>query len=246
MSQHGQNVFSEDDPKFRISVARRILYRNGLDSQIGGHISVRIPDEDAFFVTPYEYFDETMPDHVMKVGFDLNVIEPGPIRASPGINFHSNIYRSRPDVNCVIHTHARNTTLLSSLGAAPKPFQVYGALFHEDIALFRDDPLSTPDREGEEMTCALGGKRAMLMANHGALHVGRTLEEVTVEAILLEIACGYQIGAMAIGGVPLDDQTASTYRDLYLRIDFREEFWKANYRRAQKSDPDLFALLAEA
>jgi len=60
-------VVSESDPRFQIAAARRILYREGLDSQVGGHVSVRVPGEEAFLVTPYQYFDETLPEHVSKV-----------------------------------------------------------------------------------------------------------------------------------------------------------------------------------
>ena len=55
-------------PHWRIAAARRMLYRAGLDSQIGGHVSLRVPGEDAFWVTPFQYFDETLPEHVSKVG----------------------------------------------------------------------------------------------------------------------------------------------------------------------------------
>jgi L-fuculose-phosphate aldolase len=43
-----------EDIRFRIAAARRILHREGLDSQVGGHVSVRVPDEDAFWVTPFQ------------------------------------------------------------------------------------------------------------------------------------------------------------------------------------------------
>lgn len=232
---------SPDDIRFRIAASRRILFRAGLDSQIGGHVSVRAPGEEAFYVSPSQYFDETMPDHVLKVGFDLTVLEPGPLPGALGINFHADIYRARPDVNCVIHTHARNAAIISTLGTSPVPYHSYAALFQDDVALFRDDPHATPDVEGPEIAKAMGGKRALLIANHGVVHVGATLEETTAETLMLEIAAGYQIEAMAIGGTPFDRDTAGTYRDLFLRITFRKELWDANFRRLRKSDPDLFA-----
>ena len=77
----------EGSPHFQIAAARRMLFRAGLDSQVGGHVSLRVPGEEAFWVTPFQYFDETLPEHVSKVGFDLTVIEPGSLPASPGINF---------------------------------------------------------------------------------------------------------------------------------------------------------------
>ena len=60
-----------DDIRFRIAAARRILYREGCDSNVGGHVSARADGEDAFWVTGFEYFDQTTPDRVCKLGFDL-------------------------------------------------------------------------------------------------------------------------------------------------------------------------------
>ena len=52
-----------DDIRFRIAAARRILYREGCDSNIGGHVSARADGgEDAFWVTGLEYLDQTTPD----------------------------------------------------------------------------------------------------------------------------------------------------------------------------------------
>ena len=46
--------FNEESIHFKIAAARRILFRAGLDSQVGGHVSVRVPGEDAFWTTPFQ------------------------------------------------------------------------------------------------------------------------------------------------------------------------------------------------
>lgn len=235
---------TEADPRFRIAVARRMLYREGLDSQIGGHVSLRVPGEDAFYVTPYQYFDETLPEHVSKVGFDLKVIEPATLPASPGINFHANVFQARPDVNCVIHTHGFYQSVLTTTG---KPFAVYydyASLFLDDVAYWKDDPSLTPDVEGELIAQTLGSKRAMLMGHHGAIHAGDTLENTVAEAMVFELCCKFQVAAMQVNGTPLDEPSARSYRNAYLKYGFRTHMWDANYRRTKRSDPDLWATLA--
>jgi L-fuculose-phosphate aldolase len=236
-------VITEGDPRFQIAAARRILHREGLDSQVGGHVSLRVPGEEAFLVTPFQYFDETLPEHVSKVGFDLGVIEPGTLPASPGINFHASIYAARPDVNCVIHTHAKNMSVLSTTGEPYGVYYDYASLLLDEIVPWTDDPSLVPSEEGDLMVSALGGKKALLMGHHGSLHVGDTLERVTMEALIMELCAGYQLAAMAVGGKPLDRTIAETYRDAYLKNAFREQMWTANYRRLLRSDPDLFAVL---
>jgi L-fuculose-phosphate aldolase len=236
-------VTSESDPRFQIAAARRILHREGLDSQVGGHVSLRVPGEEAFLVTPFQYFDETLPEHVSKVGFDLQVIEPGTLPASPGINFHASIYAARPDVGCVIHTHAKNMSVLSTTGEPYGVYYDYAALLLDEVVPWVDDPNLVPSEEGDLMVSALGSKKALLMGHHGSLHVGDTLERVTMEALIMELCAGYQLAAMAVGGKPLDRTIAERYRGAYLENEFREQMWIANYRRLLRSDPDLFAVL---
>ena len=61
------------DIRFRIAAARRMLFRLGCDSNVGGHVSARADGEDAFWVTGFEYFDQTTPDRVAKLDFDLQI-----------------------------------------------------------------------------------------------------------------------------------------------------------------------------
>ncbi len=239
-------VVSESDPRFQIAAARRILHREGLDSQVGGHVSLRVPGEDAFLVTPFQYFDETLPEHVSKVGFDMEVLEPGTLPASVGITFHASVYMARPDVNCVIHTHAKNMAVLSTTGVPFGVYYDYAALFLDEVAPWKDDPDLVPSEEGAMMVEVLGSRKALLMGHHGSLHVGDTLEHTTVEALLMEMCAGYQLAAMAVGGQPLDEHTARSYRTAYLKYGFRDQMWLANYRRLLRSDPDLFETLREA
>lgn len=239
--------FTQSSPHFRIAAARRMLYRAGLDSQIGGHISLRVPGEEAFWVTPFQYFDETLPEHVSKVGFDLRVIEPGTLPASPGINFHASVMMARPDVNCVIHTHTRNISTLATTRRKFGVYYVYGSMFADLVTEFVDDPSLTPDKEGAAIAAALGQNKVALMPHHGAVHVGETLEFTTIETMVFDLACEYQLAAITAGGEPMDPATAHSYREAYYKYGFREQMWRANFRRLQRSDPDLFAsAMAEA
>ena len=81
-----------DDPRFRIAAARRMLARADCDSGVAGHVSERVAGEDAFWVSPFGYFDETTPDMVVKLGFGLERLE-GEWETSPAVQFHAAIYR---------------------------------------------------------------------------------------------------------------------------------------------------------
>lgn len=229
---------AQDDPRFAIAAARRMLYRAGLDSQIGGHVSLRAGD-DSFLVSPFQYFDETLPEDVLEVGFDLKV-RSGHARTAPGVAFHADIYRARPDVDCVIHTHSRLITTLTTTGQALGMYHLYSSVFLDDLATFTDEGVLTAEREGELIVEALGDRRGLLMSHHGAINVGPTIELTTAEAMLLEICAGYQLEALKVGGHELPRASAESYRDAYMKFGLREEMWNANLRRLRRSDPELF------
>ena len=58
----------EKDIRWRIAAARRMLHREGCDSNVGGHVSARAEDRDgAFWVTGFEYFDTTTPGRIRHI-----------------------------------------------------------------------------------------------------------------------------------------------------------------------------------
>lgn len=68
------------------------MYREGCDSNVGGHVSAR--DEhrtDAFWVTGFEYFDQTTPEQVVQMDLDLQPLV-GRHELSPAVNFHALLY----------------------------------------------------------------------------------------------------------------------------------------------------------
>src|SRR5262249_41653744 len=100
--RRGSRQMDISDPRFRIAASRRMLYREGCDSGVAGHVSERAADGDSFWVSAFGYFDETTPDTVLRYSFDLDLLE-GEAPASPAVEFHAAVYRERPDVQSVIH-----------------------------------------------------------------------------------------------------------------------------------------------
>lgn len=185
-----------------------------------------------------------MPEQISKVGFDLRTREQGSLRPSPGVNFHASIYQARPDVNCVIHTHSKYISILSTTGQSLGMYYMYASMFLDDVAFFKDNGFVTPEQEGPLIADSLGSHRAALMSHHGAVECGDTLENTTVEALCLELCAFYQVQAMAIGGKEMPRDVAESYKASYLRYGFRKEMWEANFQRLRESDPDLFAFPA--
>jgi len=231
------------DVRFRVAAARRMLARGGCESMVAGHVSARADGEDAFYVTPFEYFDETLPEHVMKVGFGLERLE-GDWEPSPAIQFHAAIYRERPDVRSVIHTHSRWVSTFATRRQTIGMFNVVSVLFHDDQVLFEDDG-TKPAVNGKQLAVVLGDKRVVLIKNHGAIVASQSLEQATVEAMMLELAARYHLDAEAIGGDEFPVAEVERGRRQYQKY-FLPNMWEANFRRLRKSDPELFAGVDEA
>ncbi|MCU1393932.1 MAG: class aldolase/adducin family protein [Ilumatobacteraceae bacterium] len=225
---------------FRIAAGRRMLYREGCDSNVSGHVSARAGDDDGeegFWVTGFEYVDETMPANIAKLDFDLNPLI-GSHALSPAVNFHALIYRTRPDVNAIVHLHSRYISVLSSTGSTVGMYNVAAVLFHDEQATYFDDG----HKPHTDVVDDLGDKRVIIMKNHGAIIASDSIEHAVVEAITLELCARYHLECVAAGGseILLDEVTGgkAMYRKYFL-----QQMWDANYRRIRRSDPDLFATI---
>jgi len=226
------------DIRFRIAASRRILYREGCDSNVGGHVSARADDhDDAFWVTGFEYFDQTTPDRVCLMGFDLQP-RVGELRVSPAVNFHAAIYQRRPDVGAIVHLHSHYVSVLSSTGKTVGMYNVASVLFHDEQATYFDDGR----KSHLAVVDALADKRVVLMKNHGAIVASESLEQATIEAVTLERCARYHLECEAAGGteILLDEVVAG--KAMY-RKHFLANMWDANFERLRRSDPDLFDTL---
>ena len=224
-----------DDIRFKIAASRRILYREGCDSNVGGHVSARAHGEEAFWSTGFEYFDQTTPERVAKLNFSLEVLE-GELSFSPALNFHARIYQLRPDVNAIVHLHSHNISVLSSVeGRTIGMYNVSSVLFHNDQATYFDDGHKSHVSVADE----LGDKRLVIMKNHGAIIASQSIESATIEALVAEQAAKYHLECEAIGGTPILEDEVVGGRAMYFKH-FIPNMWESNVARLRSSDPDLF------
>lgn len=222
---------------FRLAAARRIMYRNGCDSTVAGHLSARADEAAGFVMTPFEYFDETLPASVSTLDWDLNVI--GSVsETSPASSFHSVIYRRREDVGAIAHIHSHWVSVLVSTDQFVGMFNVGATLFHEEQSDYVDDG-TLPSVDGQRMADRLGERSVLLMRNHGALVVADTVEHAAVLALMLEQSARYHIECTAIGGREMAEAEARRVKGQYHKY-FLDQMWTANLRRLRRSDPDLF------
>ena len=174
-------------------------YAQGLMAGTSGNLSVRF-EKDKLVITPsgINYLTMTERD-VMVIDLDGNIIE-GPHRPSTEWPMHAEIYKNRPDVDSVVHTHSPYATAFSVINE-PIPL----VLIEMVLFLLREVPVApvatqgTPD-VGVGVVNALGTDGvACLMQNHGALTVGKTLEEAYIRSEYLEDSAKICHMARAIG-----------------------------------------------
>ena len=112
--------FAQDSWSIRqkLALTCRALSDRGHDSGLAGQITARAEAPGTYYTQRLGLgFDEITDDNLLVVDEDLNVLE-GEGMANPANRFHSWIYRARPDVQCIVHTHPFHVAALSMLDIA--------------------------------------------------------------------------------------------------------------------------------
>ncbi|MGX9670895.1 aldolase [Mycobacterium sp. HM-7] len=199
----------------KLALTCRALFDGGHDSGLAGQITARAEEPGTYYTQRLGLgFDEITAGNLLLVDEDLNVLE-GDGMANPANRFHSWIYRARPDVNCIIHTHPFHVAALSMLEVPLVVSQMDIAPLYDDCAFLPDWPgVPVGNEEGEIISGALGDKKAILLAHHGQVVTGASVEEACSLAVLIERGAKLQLAAMAAGTIaPLPDRLAREAHD---------------------------------
>ena len=189
-------------PQQKMALACRILAREGHESGLAGQITARGPRPGTYWMLSFGLgFDEASAANVVLCDDDLNLLQ-GDGFVNPSNRFHLWIYRHRPNVNAIIHTHPPFCTALSMTGEPLAVAHMDHTLFHDDVAHLPEWPgVPIGDEEGRMIHEALGHKRSILLANHGQLCANATMEEATVMSVFIERAARAQLMARAVGPI---------------------------------------------
>ncbi|EKS29628.1 aldolase [Afipia felis] len=203
----------------KLALACRILASEGHDSGLAGQATARGAKPGTYYMLRFGLgFDEITAENLLLVDDDLNVLE-GDGMPNPSNRFHLWVYRARPHVKAIMHTHAPHVSALSMIGVPLAVSHMDTTLFHEDCAWLREWP-GTPigDEEGRIISDALGNKRAILLAHHGQLAACETVEEAAILAMFIERAAKLQLLAMSAGTIlPVDPALAQEAHDYRLK-----------------------------
>lgn len=179
-----------------------VLEAEGQGDFTRGHVSVRVPgDPTHFYMKPHSFgFDEITHENIVICNLEGEKVGGGGRKHSE-VYIHSEIFRARPDVASVIHTHPVHAVAWSATGKPLQPISQPACTFADGVPYFTETvDLIRTQTMGAGVARALGPHKAILMRNHGVAVVGASLEESVILAIQLEEACRIQLLAEAAGG----------------------------------------------
>ena len=220
-----------------LAYSYNILAHEGHWDNILGHVSVRIPRQDKILMKPHSFgFEEIRPQHIIVCDLEGKKIA-GKYERHSEIFIHTEIYRARSDVNCVIHSHPPYATAFGALRQPLRPISHEGSIFHEGLPLFdKTTALIRTPQWGREVAKALGNCRGLLMKNHGSTVVAESIEVATLYAVFLEKACRIQLLATASGepSWTSDDEAKIKFEQIYTPHRLGS-MWDYFVRRARKA-----------
>lgn len=153
----------------------------------GGNLSLRVPRQDCFAVTPsnYDYLKMT-PEDVCVLDFDLNPLE-GQLKPSVESAMHGAVYQVRGDVNAIVHTHQVYTSALTLIKAPiPALFDEQARFLGRSVDIIPYAPSGTGLLKNAVAKHVRNHNNAFMMQNHGALVFGHDMERAIHNVEILE------------------------------------------------------------
>lgn len=231
---------SEWTTRQKLALTCRALSDRGHDSGLTGQITARAEAPGTYYTQRLGLgFDEITATSLLLVDEDLNVLE-GDGMANPANRFHSWIYRARPDVQCIVHTHAFHVAALSMLETPLVISHMDTTALYDDVAFLPFWPgVPVGNEEGDTIAAALGDKKAIVLAHHGQIIAGASIEEACSLGVLIERAAKLQLAAMSAGQVkPLPENLAREAHDWTLLPNRSRANFAYYARRALAAHPD--------
>jgi L-fuculose-phosphate aldolase len=171
-----------------------------------GHFSARLPDGRGLLINAADSVRSRIHEgDFIEIGFDGALLGANQLRQPPmEFHLHAQMYLARPDVQAVVHTHPRWSTVLTTTGHAWQPVTMQAAVLGP-VATFPKTASINSAALGQEVARFIGGAKAALLRRHGAVSVAASVLDAFVQALYLEENAHRQYLALQIGTPqPLD------------------------------------------
>lgn len=185
------------DQRAEIIDVTLVLDAAGMVPNKSGNVSCR--SADGFAITPAGTpYRELQPADIVQLALE----GPAPAqRPSSEWRMHAAIYRARPDVTAIVHTHSPRATALACAGRGIPAFHYMIALAGGDVRCTPYATFGTAEL-ADSAVRGLEGRRACLLGNHGVMAVGTSLQRALAVAVEVENMAGEYLSLLAAGLQP--------------------------------------------
>lgn len=197
----------ESELKDLIAQAGQVLHKLGLADYLG-HCSARSAEPERVVVKPKHSprirgMHRLTGAQMAVVDMDGRLVE-GEDPPPAEVKIHTEIYRARPDVKAIVHTHQTAATLMGVIGAPMLPIMHVQATFvgADDIPTWPCPLLVTSSDMGADLASALGSASFCHLQGHGIVSVAESVEAAVVGAVMLEQLAEANLTVLQTGRQP--------------------------------------------
>jgi ribulose-5-phosphate 4-epimerase/fuculose-1-phosphate aldolase len=207
LAQSAVPALSEAAAIGELALASRILANEGvLDAY--GHVSMRHPvDPNRYFMARSMPPALIAPADILALDLDSKPVKPTDQRLFTERYIHGEIYKARPDVKAIVHSHSPTVIPFGVSDVPLRPVFHLGAFLYGGVPVFeigdftRDGEMLVRNPAlGEALARALGTRIVVLMRGHGNVVVGPSLRHAVFRAIYTEVNAKLQTTAIGLGG----------------------------------------------
>lgn len=213
--------------------ACRAMAAQGLGTGIGGHVSIRIPGEELYWTNRLsKTFEEMQLEDIVLLDFEGRSADPDVI-VSPGIDFHHGIYKLRPDVNAIVHTHGFWITAQAALGREPRVLHNMATYFNGRTAIAPDDEIASIAPAMKD------GDVAIIIPWHGSITLGKDIATAAALHHTLDYVARLDVTVPADAPeMPEEHQVA--VRKLLVQANYLNLTWDLMRRKAERAFDGTF------
>jgi len=195
---------AEWQARVKLAACYRIFAHLGWAELIYNHISLRVPNEEGhFLINPFGlHYSEVTASNLVKVDVKGKIIGHSDWPINPaGFTFHGAIHATLPEAHCVMHVHTTPTMAVCCLKDGLSYTNFYAAQLYGQVAYHDFEGITVHLEEGQRILASAGGKRVLLLRNHGPVVIGNTLAQAFNLMWLVQRACEIQVASQALGAL---------------------------------------------